>query len=448
MSNLPLIPDTASIRDALANLTQTGLGLVCIIDDSKRVVGVVSDGDVRNALLKGSKADARVLVAMNRDFVSMRKGASREQVLKLLDSRIKVAPVLNDNGQFVCMSTRDYASADVSVYARAKSPVRLSLAGGGTDISRHFIKNDAVCLSATMARYSHVTLKRRNDLIVKFISHDLKQFVELDSLAQVEYDGKLDLLKAGARIMKPKYGFELTTMCDFQPGSGLGGSAALLSSIIACFNEFRAEKLGPYEIAEHAFEAERIELDIPGGWQDQYATVFGGVNFLQLSLERNLVMPLRINKATLCELEERLLICHASPQHLGSAVHEQLSERSQTKEYLAFSEGVSNIAKSMRDDLLRGNLKDFGRLLHKTWVLKREHSPGASSDSLDAIYDLALANGAQGGRLLGTGGGGFFLFFVEPFRWHELAEVLRATGLKVDNVVLDHEGLRTWICRE
>jgi D-glycero-alpha-D-manno-heptose-7-phosphate kinase len=326
--------------------------------------------------------------------------------------------------------------------------VRLSLAGGGTDITRHFIKRDAVCLSATMARYSHVTLKRRNDGKVKFISQDLHQIVELEGLAQAKYDGKLDLLKAGARIMKPEYGFEITTACDFPPGSGLGGSATLLASIIACFNEFRIDKLGPYEIAEHAFEAERIELDIPGGWQDQYATVFGGMNFLQLNFERNLVVPLRISKATLCELEERLLICHTGQQHLGSTVHEQLRERSQTKDYQAFCDGVAEIAQRMRDDLLRGHLMDFGRLLHETWMLKREHSPGASSDRLDEIYDLALANGAQGGRLLGTGGGGFFLFVVEPFRWHELAGALQVKNLKVDNVVLDTEGLRAWTYSE
>jgi len=448
VSASPLIPDTATIRDALENLSLTGLGLVCVTDGNKRVVGVASDGDLRNALLKGSQTGDGIAAVMNREFASVRKGASREQVLKLLDTRIRVAPILDGDGQFVSMATRAYAGADVSVYARAKAPVRLSLAGGGTDITRHFIKRDAVCLSATMARYSHVTLKRRNDNVVKFISQDLHQTVELESLAQADYDGKLDLLKAGARIMKPEYGFELTTACDFPPGSGLGGSATLLASIIACFNEFRTDKFGPYEIAEHAFEAERIELGIPGGWQDQYATVFGGVNFLQFNFERNLVVPLRIGKATICELEERLLICHTGQQHLGSAVHEELRERSQTKDYQSFCDGVSDIAQRMRDDLLRGHLMDFGRLLHETWVLKREHSPGASSDSLDAIYDLALANGAQGGRLLGTGGGGFFLFVVEPFRWHELAGALRGKGLKVDNVVLDTEGLRAWTYSE
>jgi D-glycero-alpha-D-manno-heptose-7-phosphate kinase len=143
-----------------------------------------------------------------------------------------------------------------------------------------------------------------------------------------------------------------------------------------------------------------------------------------------------------------LLICHTGQQHLGSTVHEQLRERSQTKDYQAFCDGVAEIAQRMRDDLLRGHLMDFGRLLHETWMLKREHSPGASSDRLDEIYDLALANGAQGGRLLGTGGGGFFLFVVEPFRWHELAGALQVKNLKVDNVVLDTEGLRAWTYSE
>jgi D-glycero-alpha-D-manno-heptose-7-phosphate kinase len=440
----PLIPLTASIRDALENLTLTGVGLVCVGDERQRVVGVASDGDLRKRLLSGGQMGDSIVDTMNREFVSLREGASREQVLKLLDTRIRVAPILNGEGAFVSMATRSYVAPGVSAYARAKAPVRISLAGGGTDITRHFIKRDSVCLSATMACYSHVTLKQRSDGVVKFISQDLHQTVEVKDLASVEYDGKLDLLKAGARIMKPEYGFEMVTACDFPPGSGLGGSATLLASIIACFNEFSGAKLGPYEIAEHMFEAERIELNIAGGWQDQYATVFGGMNFLQFKFDRNIVIPLRVPNATLYELEERLLICHTGQQHLGSVVHEKLREQSASADYQKFSDAIADIAHKMRDDLLRGHLEDFGKLLHETWVLKRAHSPGATSDRLDEIYELALRNGAQGGRLLGTGGGGFFIFAVEPFRWYELADALRSNGLKVDSVILDTEGLRSW----
>jgi D-glycero-alpha-D-manno-heptose-7-phosphate kinase len=351
---------------------------------------------------------------------------------------------LNGNNQFVAAATREYAGVVGTTYARAKAPVRLSLAGGGTDITSHFIKHDSVCLSATMARYSHVTLKKRDDGIVRFVSQDTRQSVEAQSLANVVYDKNLDLLKAGARIMKPEYGFEMVTACDFPPGSGLGGSATLLAAIIACFNEFRNVKLGPYEIAEHAFEAERIELGIAGGWQDQYATVFGGVNFLQFTFNRNLVFPLRLAKATLCELEERLLICHTGVQHLGSRVHDEIRERSETGAYQEFCSALAEIAQKMRDNLLRGHLEDLGKLLHETWTLKRKSTPHATSDRLDEIYDLALKSGAQGGRLLGTGGGGFFVFVVEPFRWYELADALREKGLKVDSVILDAEGLRSW----
>jgi D-glycero-alpha-D-manno-heptose-7-phosphate kinase len=218
----------------------------------------------------------------------------------------------------------------------------------------------------------------------------------------------------------------------------------LLAAIIACFNEFRGIKLGPYEIAEHTFEAERIELGIAGGWQDQYATVFGGMNFLQFNFDRNIVIPLRISKATLYELEERLLICHTGQQHLGSVVHEKLREQSISTDYQRFSGAISDVALRMRDDLLRGHLENFGKLLHETWILKRTHSPDSTSEKLDEIYELALRNGAQGGRLLGTGGGGSFIFAVEPFRWYELADALRERGLKVDSVNLDAEGLRSW----
>ena len=444
MTVQPLIPASASIRDALENLSLTGLGLVCIHDEHQRAVGVVSDGDLRKQLLEGRALGDGISGVMNRNFVFLREGATREQVLKMLDTRIRVAPILTREDAFVSMATRSYVAPGVLAYARAKAPVRMSLAGGGTDITSHFMKRNSVCLSATMAMYSHVTLKQREDGVVKFISQDLHQTVEARDLASIQYDGKLDLLKAGARTMKPEFGFEMTTACDFPPGSGLGGSATLLAAVIACFNEFRNVKLGPYEIAEYTFEAERIELGVAGGWQDQYATVFGGVNSLQFSFDRNLVVPLRISDITLHELEERLLICHTGQQHLGSVVHEQLREASVSTDYQQFSTAISDIAQRMRDDLLRGHLENFGTLLHETWMLKRAYSPGASSERLDEIYDLALNNGAQGGRLLGTGGGGFFLFAVEPFRWYDLADALRARGLKVDRVLLDTQGLRSW----
>jgi D-glycero-alpha-D-manno-heptose-7-phosphate kinase len=440
----PLVPDTATIRDALENLRLTGVGLVCIVDDSRKVVGVASDGDLRGAMLNGATLATSIASVMNRAYVSVKERAPREQVLKLLDTRIRVAPIVDASGRFVGIATRDYASSNGAAYARAKAPVRLSFAGGGTDITHHFIKKDSVCLSATMARYSHVTLRKRPDSIVKFVSRDLGQTVEAQSLAAVTYDGELDLLKAGARLMKPDYGFEIVAACDFPPGSGLGGSAALLAAVIACFNEFRSEKLGSYEIAEYAFEAERIELAIAGGWQDQYATVFGGVNFLQFTFDRNLVVPLRVSKTTLYELEERLIICHTGQQHLGATVHERLRERSGCDDYQRFSKAISDIAHRMRDNLLRGHLSGFGKLFHETWNLKREHTPGATSERLDEIYQLALHSGAEGGRLLGTGGGGSFLFYVEPFRWHEVATRLRDSGLHVDSVVLDTEGLRSW----
>ena len=440
----PHIPVTASIRNALENLSITGLGLVCVCDEHQRVVGVASDGDLRKCLLEGAQLSDGISGVMNREFAFLREGASREQVLKLLDTRIRVAPIIQKDGTFVSMATRNYAAPGVLAYARAKAPVRISLAGGGTDITSHFIKRNSVCLSATMAMYSHVTLKQRNDGAVKFISQDLHQTVEANDLASIKYDGKLDLLKAGARIMKPEFGFDMVSACDFPPGSGLGGSATLMAAIIACFNEFRSVKLGPYEIAEHSFEAERIELGIAGGWQDQYATVFGGMNFLQFNFDRNLVVPLRISNTTLFELEERLLLCHTGQEHLGSVVHEKLRNESASRGYQQFCTEISDVAQRMRDDLLRGHLEHFGKLLHETWMLKRSHSPGASSDRLDEIYALALRSGAQGGRLLGTGGGGFFLFAVEPFRWYELADALRAKNLKVDRVLLDTEGLRSW----
>jgi D-glycero-alpha-D-manno-heptose-7-phosphate kinase len=217
-----------------------------------------------------------------------------------------------------------------------------------------------------------------------------------------------------------------------------------MAAIVACFNEFRTEKLGLYEIAEKSFEAERIELGVTGGWQDQYATVFGGLNFIELNFDRNLVVPLRVSQGTLNELEEALLLCHSGQEHGGSKVQTALHDRSESVEHQTFSKATTELAWRMRDDLLRGHISELGLLLHEGWMLKRSHMNGATSEQLDDIYSFARANGAQGGRLLGTGGGGYFLFYIEPFRWHEAAAALKSRGLSVQNIVLDNQGLRSW----
>jgi D-glycero-alpha-D-manno-heptose-7-phosphate kinase len=442
-----ILSDNNTLRDAMRVLKASGRGLVCIVNYKGEVVGVLSDGDIRNALLEHDNMDDCVSEYMTRDFTYALEGVSKEQVLKLLDGRVKQVPILDRQRHLVTIAGAGYNYLSGAVYARAKAPARISLAGGGTDFTNYFVEHGGVSLSTTIAKYSHVAIRKRKDRKIVIYSAEQRHRLEVDSIDDLRYGTPVDLIAATVKVMRPEFGLELYCSCDYAPGSGLGGSAALLSAVIGCLNEFREEKLDSYSIAEHSFEIERIELGYPGGWQDQYATVFGGFNYIEFDHELNSVMPLRLRSSTLQELEERLLLCHTGRVHCGREIQEENYQRGSDKKTIDFADKVKEIARIMKIELLRGRLNDFGRMLHETWQLKKSLIERASSTDLDDIYDTAMRAGADGGRLLGTGGGGYFLFCVRPFERYQVWEALEEMGLTVESVVLDNIGMKSWTLR-
>lgn len=446
-----IVRDNADLSEVMRSMQLSGRGICLVCDAAGHALGVLTDGDVRRALLAGARMEEKALEHMNRDFVSVNVATPKEQTLKLLDSRIRVIPVLDDENRLVDVVGTGYAPSRVrETYARAKAPVRISLSGGGTDFTDYFTRFGGVCLTATTSKHSHVVLRKRQDRRAIIVSHDLKTRIQAEDLDDLVYDGQLDLIKAGARVMQPDFGFELHVSCDFPPSSGLGGSASLLTAVIGAFNEFRDDdRLDSYAIAEHAYEAERVELGIAGGWQDQYATAFGGFNFIEFTSDRNIVTPLRLPMTTMRELEERLVLCYTGRSHGGRAVQEgNRTRRNADPSSLKIAEEFKSIANAMKSNLLRGALDGFGELLDQGWQLKRRYSDDASDTHLDRIYQSAKAAGAEGGRLLGTGGGGFFLFCVPPFSRLDVSDALSALDLRMESVVFDHQGVQSWTVRE
>jgi D-glycero-alpha-D-manno-heptose-7-phosphate kinase len=443
--------DSDTMRAAMILLERNGCELVCICSDSGRLVGVLSNGDIRRATLAGIGLDNAVSAAMNREFVAAPRGTARERILKMLDSRTKAVPIVDEAGllvDLVAAGLRYVQAQETENFARARAPARLSLAGGGTDFTSYFVEHGGLALTATVNRHARAILRRRSDSRVIIHAYDAGQRIEADSVKGLSYDGTIDLIKAGIAVMEPAFGFELYVASEMPTRSGLGGSAALLAAIIGCFNEFRDDKFDLYEIAEHAFEAERMELGVSGGWQDQYATVFGGFNFLEFSNEHNVVTPLRLQSSIVQELEERCILCYTGRPHKGEQIQSRNAWRaSDDRARNTFADEIKAIGLNMRGNLLRGNLEGFGRALGDTWRLKKQLDPDVRDSDLDAIYDLAITSGCEGGRLLGTGGGGSFLFFAKPFRRFEVASALNGRGLQTQPVLFDNVGLQSWIGR-
>ena len=198
--------------------------------------------------------------------------------------------------------------------------------------------------------------------------------------------------------------------------SGLGGSAVVASSILGCFNELRQDQWDLHELAELAYQAERLYQGVEGGWQDQYATVFGGFNFMEFKMEQNLVHPLRLSNRNLLELEESLILCDTNTTHNSGNIHSDQREQMKNQEVKKLVKSNVKLCFEMRDQLLRGRLNDFGQSLNKAWKFKRALSSQISNNQLDKIYDEALENGAIGGKLLGAGGGDTLSFLFPTLK--------------------------------
>lgn len=444
------IAESDTIEQAFQRLNANMLGILFARDAEGRVIGAVTDGDIRRRLLTGKSIQDEVAGCINRDFVWVRAGAPREQILKLLDQRVHVVPILDANGRLVDVFSRDLFNLgeESEVFARARSPVRISFSGGGTDLTHYFVDNDGgSVINATIAMYAHATLRRRSDNRIRIYSHDFRCTVEAENLASLGSDGELALIKSVVRLIQPAYGFDLDVSADFPVGSGLGGSAVVSSAIIGCFNEFRSDRWDRHEIAEMAFQAERLMLNIPGGWQDQYATVFGGFNHMEFSSEQNTIVPLRLEPNIIAELEESLVLCYTGSNHDSGSIHRDQKQQHATGDAVAAAATQKEVTREIRHHLLRGQLLECGRLIDQAWHAKRRLSPLISSGELDAIYDLAKTSGAVGGKLLGAGGGGYFLFFVRPFQRYPLIAALEQKGLSCSRIAFEESGLRTWKSR-
>jgi D-glycero-alpha-D-manno-heptose-7-phosphate kinase len=437
-----------TILDAVECIESGDLQIVFVVDDQECLVGVITNGDLRRYLLQeGGETDVPVTACMNTHYRSVKVGASREELLKIFDLSFNAIPVVDAAGCLVDVVTPALlaANSEVPVLARARAPVRMSFSGGGSDLTYYFVDNPAAVLSCTLGLYSHATLIPRTDDVIQIFSEDLGTHERYESIYDLARHTGKGLLATIVSVIQPNYGLDLYIRSDFPVGSGLGGSSAVATAVIAAFNELRRDRWSTYEVAELAFQAERLCFGIAGGWQDQYASAFGGFNLIEFKEGRNLVHPIRLTESIWNELEECLVLCDTQISHDSGKLHERQREEMSSKDSKAplITESVE-LCRHMHHHLIRGELHDFGRCLHQGWMLKRQFSNAVSDGVLDQIYDSALAAGALGGKLLGAGGGGFFLFFVQPQHRRAVTDKVRELGCRITDFRFESNGVTSW----
>jgi D-glycero-alpha-D-manno-heptose-7-phosphate kinase len=340
---------------------------------------------------------------------------------------------------------------------RARAPLRISFCGGGTDVDPYPAERGGAVLSTTIDKFAYATLRPREDgrLTIHSLDYDVVADYQIgrDKLA---YDGELDIVKAVAnhfarlpetpRAGAPGCGFDLFIHSDAPPGSGLGSSSTMTVALVGVMKEWLKVALTDYEIAELTYQIERIELQLAGGRQDQYAATFGGFNFIEFHDSVTVVNPLRIKPATIRELEYNLLLCFTGRTRESANI-----VADQTKAYKEKDEAVvqaldrmKELAVSMKSCLLRDRLNEFGNLLHVAWSEKTRLSKKITNSRIDELYADARKNGVLGGKILGAGGGGYLLLYCPFDKKHKVAEGLEDAGGQVVPFSFREDGLTTW----
>jgi len=335
---------------------------------------------------------------------------------------------------------------------RARAPLRISFAGGGTDVSPYADERGGLVLNSTVDKYAYATLRESPDKLITIKSLDYDMIAKFDLDQPLLYDGQLDLVKAAIQrlndqeLNQASQGFELLLHTDAPPGSGLGSSSALVVAIIGVFTQWLRQSRSPYEIASLAYQIERLDLGIKGGRQDQYAAAFGGFNLMEFSRDRVIVTPLSVPDHIINELQYSLMLFYTGGTRLSAHIIDHQTEGFVQKKVSVIKamDEVKRLTTETKKALLDGKLEKFGYLLHESWESKKKMADLISNPHLDEIYEEARRLGALGGKISGAGGGGY-MFFYCPFESQpSVTRRLEELGAQRVGFGFEKNGLKSW----
>lgn len=335
---------------------------------------------------------------------------------------------------------------------RSKAPLRLGLAGGGTDVSPYSDRYGGAVLNATISLYAYATIEPRDDNRIVLRSVDKDITLEFASVPFLETDGQLDLIIGVYNRIIRDYkieplSFTLTTYVDAPAGSGLGTSSTVVTAVLGAFSEWLKLPLSEYDLAKLAYEIERTDLGMAGGKQDQYAATFGGVNFMEFFENGKVIVnPLRIKAQVLNELSNNIILFYTRTSRISSEIimTQQRNVNSGSVKSVEAMHKIRDLAVKMKEAILKGNLDKMGELLNLSWEFKKQMADGISNSQIDEIYTAAIEAGATGGKISGAGGGGFMFFYCPGISRYSVINALEQFGGHARRYEFTKQGLETW----
>jgi len=343
---------------------------------------------------------------------------------------------------------------------RSKAPLRLGLAGGGTDIAAYYNRYGGYVLNATVDMYACCTIEPNDTGKIEFAAADLDKREEYPSAENLPVSPALPLhtgvynriiadfgaARAAASGIKP-LSFKMTTYSDAPAGSGLGSSSTMVVAMIKAFEEWLNLPLGEYDIASLAYKVEREDIGLAGGKQDQYAATFGGFNFMEFyENERVIVNPLRLKRWIRNEIEASLVLYYTGvSRESANIISEQIehTQKNDGKNIESMHE-MKRQAVFMKEALLKGDFKGFSDCLLNGWLAKKNAASSISNSFLDELYQYALDNGAESAKISGAGGGGFMMIYCNPRAKVGLVRALKKREGMVLTPSFTETGTQAW----
>jgi len=336
---------------------------------------------------------------------------------------------------------------------RARAPLRLGLAGGGTDVSPYCDDFGGLVLNATIDRYAYAVIGPGSEGRLRLEATDQQLQADLAPDGDLRAPGPLALHRAVHRVMCDEHrggqrpALSLTTFCDAPVGSGLGASSTLVVAMVRAYDELWNLALDDYAVAALAFRIERVECGLAGGRQDQYSAAFGGFNFMEFYAQgRTVVNPLRIKAWVLAELEASIVLFYTGVSRESARIIAEQSSgiASGNAGSLAAMHGLKREAQTMKECLLKGDMAGLVDSLRQGWEAKKATSSVVSNPLINGIYDAALAAGASAGKVSGAGGGGFMLFLVPPEKRMNVVRALAGFDGQLSHCHFTKHGAQSW----
>jgi D-glycero-alpha-D-manno-heptose-7-phosphate kinase len=325
-----------------------------------------------------------------------------------------------------------------------RSPVRISFAGGGTDLPAYYEQFGGAVLSAAINKYFYTILGQRTDGRVQVISSDLRVFETWQDIAAMKLRGSgLEIPLAVLKDLACNVSVDLFLASEIPPGTGLGSSASVCVGILNTLTTYLDRPLSPYDLADRAFHITRDGLGRRVGRQDEYACAFGGLNFITFERDGStLVQPMKTERSLMRDLQSNLMLFFTgSARNSGTILEEQEeSTRVRNGATVEALHEVRDLANRMRLALEGGDIGAFGALLDESWQAKKRVSAKISNPRIDHLYETARRHGAAGGKITGAGGGGFLLLYCEPDRQAVVRGALVAEGVQEMTFAFESQG--------